>query len=93
MNGTKLITALGCLLIVSPCMAGQSEHYSPVLRNATKESAVEGALDGALVRAAKEIVFKGDQVGMGKVVREEYAKLVKKQLGMLTKAASENNKN
>lgn len=53
----------------------------------------QGALDRALVMAAKEIVFKGDQVGMDKVVREEYANLVKKQLAMLTKAASGNNQN
>lgn len=43
MRNSKIIAALGCLLIVSPCMAGQSEQHNPVLRNASKESAVEFA--------------------------------------------------
>ncbi len=49
-------------------------------------------LDGALIMAAKEIVFKGDQVGMDKVVREEYANLVKQQLAMLGRAAKDSEK-
>ncbi len=64
-----------------------------VLRTAihttTSDTRYRGVLDGALVMAAKEIVFKGDQVGIDKVVREEYANLVKRQLALISKPATD----
>jgi hypothetical protein len=50
----------------------------------------QGIMDGALVMAAKEVVFKGEQAGIDKVVREEYASLIKKQLAMLSKEHAKN---
>ena len=56
------------------------------------DSRYQGVLDGALVMAAREIVFKGDQVGMDKVVREKYANLVQRQLSLMTNELNEDNK-
>ncbi|MCG8611825.1 MAG: hypothetical protein MI864_14955 [Pseudomonadales bacterium] len=66
-----------------------------VLRTAihttTSDTRYRGVLDGALVMAAKEIVFKGDQVGIDTVVRAEYANLVKRQLAQVSKIATNTN--
>lgn len=56
------------------------------IHTTTNDTRYRGVLDGALVMAAKEIVFKGDQVGIDKVVREEYANLVKRQLALMSKS-------
>jgi len=45
-----------------------------------KDSRYSGVLDDALVLAAREIVFKGEEAGLDFVVREEYTKLIKHQL-------------
>lgn len=45
----------------------------------------QGVLDGALIKAANEIVFKGDLVGMDTASRKEYANLVQQQISKLTK--------
>ena len=62
------------------------------IHTSRNDTRYQGVLDGALIMAAKEIVFKGDQVGMDKVVREEYANLVKQQLAMLGRAAKDSEK-
>lgn len=48
----------------------------------------QGVLDSAVIMAAREIVFKGEQAGMDSVVREEYANLIKQQLAALSKSGS-----
>lgn len=48
----------------------------------------QGVLDSAVIMAAREIVFKGEQAGMDSVVREEYANLIKQQLSALSKSGS-----
>lgn len=47
-----------------------------------------GILDSAVIMAAREIVFKGEQVGMDSVVREWYANLIKQHLATLSKSGS-----
>ena len=48
-----------------------------------KDTRYGGVLDAALVLAAREIVFKGEDAGLDFVVREEYAKLIQHQLSAL----------
>jgi len=64
-----------------------------VLRRAIKTTMSDkryfGALDGAIISAAKEIVFKGEEAGLEHVVREEYTKLIQHQLSALTQAAAQ----
>jgi len=45
-----------------------------------KDTRYSDVLDDAIVLAAKEIVFKGEDAGLDYVVREEYTKLIKHQL-------------
>ncbi|QFT57129.1 hypothetical protein [Microbulbifer sp. THAF38] len=48
----------------------------------------QGVLDGAMIMAAREIVFKGKQAGIDSVVREEYANLIKQQLAVLSESGN-----
>lgn len=54
------------------------------IKMAMSDTRYFGALDGSIVLAAKEIVFKGKEAGLEYVVREEYTKLIQHQLSALT---------
>jgi len=59
------------------------------IKTAMSDKRYFGALDGAIVSAAKEIVFKGKEAGLEYVLREEYTKLIQYQLSALTQEAAQ----
>ncbi len=63
------------------------------IKTTSKDTRYNGALDGAIIMAAKEIVFKGEQAGLDYVVRKEYTKLIQQQLSTLTNEVEQFNGN
>lgn len=61
------------------------------IRTTLKDARYLKALDGAIVKAAKVIVFKGEEAGLDGVVREEYVKVIENRLSKVsTKSAAFN---
>lgn len=60
------------------------------IKTTINDKRYKGVLDDAILKAAKEIVFKGEQAGLDFDVRKEYTQLIQYQLNALSKKSEAN---